>query len=165
MQLKNRLVAVKPQRHYRQDENLKSEQRGLSGTVRFFVDHIISLAVAAVARKQAHTARLTITGASGSLMHILISTTGEPDCVSFIAYTNDMCLFVGSSPSLYVVDRTPRGLEHSIYLYVTEKLSAESSVSAQIFRESTSVFELPVLEGSSDGGVQSIKPRTAAATG
>lgn len=142
-----------------------AEQRGLNPTVRFFVDHIISVAVGSVARKQAHTVRLTITGKSTSILHVLISTIGEDDKLSFIAYTNDMCLFVGSSPSLYVVDQTPRGIEHSIYLYVTEKLKEERSVSAQIFRESNSTFELPVLEGSSEAGLNTLKPRAVAATG
>jgi hypothetical protein len=144
---------------------VSAEQRGLSPTVRFFVDHIISVAVASVARKQAHTARLTISGKSGSVIHVLISTVGADDTMSFIAYTNDMCLFVGSSPSLYVVDQTPRGIEHSIYLYVSEKLKDESSVSAQIFRESSSAFDWPVLEGSSDAGLNTLKPRAVAATG
>jgi hypothetical protein len=170
MHLKNRVSVKLPQKqrhvapHY-QDETNRSEQRGLDATVRFFVDHIIGVAVASVARKQAHTARITVTGNSGSVMHVLISTLGEKDAMSFVAYTNDMCLFVGSAPSLYVVDQTPRGIEHSIYLYMSEKLKGESSIAAQIFRESTSLFELPVLEGNSDEGLNSIKPRAAAATG
>lgn len=170
MHLKSRISVKLPQKqryvqpHY-QDESSRSEQRGLDATVRFFVDHVISVAVSSVARKQAHTARISVTGKSGSVMHVLISTTGEQDAISFVAYTNDMCLFVGSSPSLYVVDQTPRGIEHSIYLYMTERLKGESSISAQIFRESTSLFELPVLEGNSKDGLNSIKPRTVAATG
>lgn len=170
MHLKNRVSVKLPQRqrhvqaHHQNDETA-SEQRGQDATVRFFVDHIISIAVSSVARKQAHTARISVTGASGAMMHVLISTLGEKDKMSFVAYTNDMCLFVGSSPSLYVVDQTPRGIEYSIYLYMWEKLQGESSISAQIIRESASLFELPVLEGNSKEGLNSIKPRAAAATG
>lgn len=163
MQLKKR-IGFKPAhkvaaRH--QDDSF--EPRGLNATVRFFVDHIIGVAVSAVARKQAQAARLAITSSSGNVLHVLISTVGEGDSFKFVAHSNDMCMFVGASPSLYVVDQTSRELEHSIYLYISEKLAGERSVSAKIFRDSGTIFDLPVLEGSSDAGPTGLKPRTGVA--
>jgi hypothetical protein len=133
--------------------------RSLAADVLFFVDHAISVTVASVARKQAQKARLMVTGKSGTNLHVSVGTTGEGDSCHYVAYNNDMCLFVGSSPSLYVVNQTARELEHSIYLFISERLSGEPSVSAQIFRETGTMFELPILEGSSDLGPRSLKPR------
>lgn len=137
----------------------ESTPRGLTADVLFFVDHAISLAVDSVARKQAERARLMVTGKSGTHLHVSVSATGEGEDTRFVAYNNDMCLFVGSSPSLYVVDPCSRELEHSIYLYISERLSAESAVTAQIFRETGTMFELPILEGNSELGPRSLKPR------
>lgn len=166
MQLKRR-IAVKPQHKVvpRHNDDPNYEARGLNAAVRFFVDHVISVAVSSVARNQAQTARLAITGSSGSMLHILVSTTGEGENFRFVAYSNDMCLFTGSSPSLYVANQTPRDLEHSIYLYVSEKLAGEGWINVQIFRESSTLFELPVLEGSSNAGPRGLKPRLGMATG
>lgn len=146
-------------------EDQSSQTRGLSASVRFFVDFVIGVTVSSVARKQARAARLALTGSGGNVLHVLVSATGDGESYKLIAHSNDMCLFTGSSPGLYVVDQTPRELEHSIYLYMSERLAGDSAVRAQIFRESATVFELPVLEGDSAGGPRSLKPRASAATG
>jgi hypothetical protein len=166
MQLKKR-VALKPPhklatRHVEESAGHLAESRGLNAAVRFFVDHIIGVAVSSVARKQTQTARLAVTGSSGSVFQVLISAMRDE---GFVAYSNDMGLLLGASSGLYVVNNTPRELEHSIYLYMSERLAGEGSVRAQIFRESASVFELPVLEGSSNEGPRSLKPREGAAAG
>ena len=140
-------------------EPIASSDRGLKADVLFFVDNAIAIAVAAVERGQALRSRLSINTGSGVSLHISIASTGEGENHRFIAYNNDMCLFVGSSPTLYVVNQTAHDLEHSIHLFVAERLRGEHLVSAQIFRETSTVFELPILEGSSHLGPSSMKPR------
>ncbi len=135
-------------------------KRSLQADVLFFVDHAITVAVSSVARKQAQSARLMLTCKSGANLHVSVGTTGEGEGFRFVAYNNDMCLFVGSSPTLYVADQTAREIEHSIYLYLSERLCGEPSVTAQIFRETGTMFELPILEGSSVLGPNSLKART-----
>jgi hypothetical protein len=102
-----------------------------------------------------------VTGKSGTNLHVSVATTGDEENSNLVAYNNDVCLFMGSSPTLYVVNQTARDLEHSIYLYISERLSGECSVTAQIFRETGTMFELPILEGSSELGPRSLKPRPA----
>lgn len=157
--------AHKPTPRHHDEEHQNAEVRGLNAAVRFFVDHVIGVTVSSVSRKQARAARLALTGSQGNVLHVLVSASGDGDSYKLIAHSNDMCLFTGSSPGLYVVEQTPRELEHSIYLYMSEKLAGECEVRAQIFRESATVFELPVLEGDSAQGPKSLKPRASAATG
>jgi hypothetical protein len=168
-----RQAALRPQAEHHHAANQKSaaipvqsgnvqaefSPRALKAEVLFFLDHAISLAVGAVARKQAHSARLMINGKTGVNLHVCVGTTGEGDSTNFVAYNNDMCLFMGAAPTLYVVNQTAREIEHSIYLFVSERLAGESSVTAQIFRETGTMFDLPILEGSSDLGPRSLKPR------
>lgn len=135
------------------------KRAGFKADVLFFVDHVIAIAVASVACKQAQRTRLAVTGKSGTNIHISVSTTGDGDNHRFVAYNNDMCLFVGSSPTLYVVNQTARELEHAIYLFISERLSGEHAVTAQIFRETGTMFDLPVLEGNSELGPRSLKAR------
>lgn len=178
MQLKKRLptksmhkVAVRHNddvHHHRccDEAGAESQQpRGLNASVRFFVDHIIGVAVSSVARRQASSARLAISGSNGTVLHIFISTVGEGDSFKFVAHSNDMCMFVGASASLYVVDQTARELEQSIYLYISERLDGEQSIRAQIFRDSGTLFDLPILEGSSDAGPRSLLPRAVVVNG
>lgn len=142
-------------------EAIEVQSRGLDADVRFFVDHVISTAVGSIARQQSERVRLCINGEAGLALRLLISSQIDSDGIKFVAYSNDMCLFVGSAPSLFVTHANPRELEHAIYLYASEYLAGQTSVSAQIFRETASMFELPVLEGASVDGPKSLTSKAA----
>jgi hypothetical protein len=86
--------------------------------------------------------------------------TEADESFRFLAYTNDSSFFGSSAPSLYVMDQSSRELEHSIFLFLSERLAGHDSVSAHIYRESAgAMFALPVLHGCSDEGTNSIKER------
>jgi uncharacterized protein YacL len=113
MRLKSRVPVHPP--HSRRHED-----------IRFYLDRIIGAAVSSVARKEAQSARLKVTTTTGNTLNVLIATNGEGDAQRFVAYTNDM--------SLYVVDQTPRGLEYSIYVYMAEQLVGQNHVDVQVFQ-------------------------------
>jgi hypothetical protein len=136
-----------------------AERRGLTASVRFFVDYSISVAVNSVARRQAQRAILSISCLDGLQMKVFISMKNEPSGPKFVAYSGDMSCFLNPSAGLFVVNETPRELEHSIYLFLSEQLRGHDSVRAEVHRETHSVYGLPVLEGCSDDGPRSLHVR------
>jgi hypothetical protein len=138
------------------------EPRGLSPSVRFFVDYSITVAVNSVARKQALRAKLHLKGSKGLRFNVVISTLSDATGCKFVAYSDDMCLFLNSPSGLFVINQTPRELEHSIYLYLSEHLAGQDCVQAEVIRETNSAYALPVLEGSSENGPRSLQIKGAA---
>ncbi|HEY9793862.1 MAG TPA: hypothetical protein V6D22_25930 [Candidatus Obscuribacterales bacterium] len=136
--------------------------RGLSPSVRFFVDYSISVAVNSVVRKQAARTKLVITASEGLTLNVMISTLTDSSETKFVAYSNDMSLLLHDLTGLFVINQTPRELEHSIYLYLSERLHGETAVRAEIIRESNSVYGLPVLEGRSQEGPRSLRVKASA---
>jgi hypothetical protein len=139
------------------------QARGLSPCVRFFVDYSISVAVNSVARKQALRAKLLLSGSNGLTLNVVVSTLEDASGCKFVAYSNDMSLFLNSSTGLFVINQTPRELEHSIYLYLSERLTGQESVGAEVVRESNSSFGLPVLAGCSEEGPRSLRVKGSSA--
>ena len=137
--------------------SVKPVTRGLSSSVRFFVDYSISVAVNSVVRQQALRTKLVLNGSDGLTLNVMISTLNDEVGSKFVAYSNDMSLLLNDLTGLFVINQTPRELEHSIYLYLSERLSGHTSVRARVIRESNSVYGLPVLEGCSDDGPRSLR--------
>jgi hypothetical protein len=133
-----------------------SEARGLNSGVRFFVDYSISVAVNSVARHQALRAKLNLSTPGGFIWKVVIGTTCESEQEKFVAYSDATSLFLKPSNGLFVTNDTPRELEHSIYLYLSEKLCGQDLVEAEVIRETNSMYGLPVLVGSSDEGPRSL---------
>ena len=138
-------------------EPVPEEGRGLKAQVRFFIDYSISVAVNSVARKQAPRAKLNLNASAGLSLSIVISTLTNEGNTKFVAYSDDMCRFMSSATGLFVMNESPRELEHFIYLYLSERLAGQESVSVVLERESNSIYALSVLEGCSDDGPRSLQ--------
>jgi hypothetical protein len=149
------LRLVRDNRSSAQTESVE-ETRGLKAPVRFFIDYCISVAVNSVARKQALRVKMNLRGSSGLRLSLGVSTTDQSGGTKFVAYSDNIYGLLGCESGLFVIDETPRELEHSIYLYLSEHLAGQESVVVEISRETNSRFALPVLEGCSQNGTRSL---------
>ena len=132
------------------------ESRGLQAPVRFFIDYCISVAVNSVVRKQALRTRMTVSTPEGRCLSLVVTTTEQSGETQFVAYNDNLYGLLCRDSGLLVANQTPRELEHSIYLYISERLSGQQTVTIEIKRETNSVYALPVLRGCSDQGVRSL---------
>lgn len=95
-------------------------------------------------------------GSSGLRLNLVISTTDQSGDLRFVAYSDNIYGLLRCENALFVMNETPRELEHSIYLYLSERLAGQESVSVEIVRETNSQFSLPVLEGCSENGTRNL---------
>jgi hypothetical protein len=138
--------------------------KGLRPEARFLLFKAVDLAVLSIASGEAQKVRLSAAVLNGSPIHIWLfpqdSKCGTHDLPVIVAHSNDMCLFTGGPPSLYVKQHAGGELENSIYLYLAEHLSGQKVITVQIFREGKN--EMPVLEGRSDEGSGNLSPKSHA---